>query len=144
MTFSLKNVLLGILAVVFGLMAVYVMTQKSLGAAFPDPRTSGVTHIASTTTYTLTWGAVGKRLVATSTAPGTRTALALQTFGCATGGTVWLKFNDKLAATSTGYMITASSTVVFADTLPAVYGSIRALASTATCKVLVTEFRSPI
>lgn len=142
MTFSLKNILLVIVAVVFGSLAFYTMTRPTLGASFPDPRTN-VQMVASSTAWTLTSGASATRVVATSTTPGVRVALSFQTNNCGVG-IVYLNFNDFAGATSTGYQVTASSTVVFADTLPMVYGSVRAFSSLAGCTLLVNEFRSPV
>lgn len=115
----------------------------ALGSSFDDQRVVG-DKIASSTSYTLTWGTSGSRIVATSTAPGTRVALTVQAMNCALGGQVWVEFNDIVAATNTSYLIgAASSTVTFGDDEPLPYGSVRAMASHANCTADVTEWRLP-
>lgn len=143
MTYSLKNILFGVIAVVVGSWAVYAMTQPVKAAWFPDPRINNP-MVASSTAYTLTFGATATRIVATTTGPGTRTALTVQPVNCGTGGVVYLQHNDVVAATSTGIAVFATTTATYADGFPVVSGSIRAMSAVATCTLLVTEFRTSI
>ena len=120
-------------------------TQLTFGADFPSQYNQSPA-IASSTTYTLTGGVVAStRIVATSStadAIGGRTGLTVENVFCGTSGHVWLNFGDVASATGTIYHLAASTTVTFGDTLPMVYGSIRASASTANCTVKVIEWRS--
>lgn len=133
MTSTLRNVLIGLSAVLFGLMV--TSAAPTFGASFPDPRQE-VTKVASSTTYTLATGA-SARIVATSSK---RVSLTVQTINCATGGHLWFGFNDVAAATSTRVYMAASSTMQFGDALPVPYGSIRVLSGTPGCSATVTEF----
>jgi len=117
------------------------LTKPALGAQFPDPRLS-LSVTASTTAYSLTWGATATRIVATSTPDGTRVALELQPVNCGTGGVVYLAYGDKVAATSTGSAVFASTTMVYGDQAPIVAGSVRAMSAVASCTLLVTEYRT--
>lgn len=134
----------------FALALVVVHTsQKAEADEYPSQSMQARAH-ASSTVYTLTWGAsqrviaTSTRMAATATLPATagRIGTTYQTINCGTGGAVWLQFNDVAAATSTGYWLAASSTVTLSDAIPNVNGTIRALASTASCGLLVTEYRS--
>lgn len=127
----------------------YFLPFMAYGGEFPRQSDAPVQH-ASSTAFTLTWGAE-RRIVATSTLaaatasiPKTsgRSSLSFQTVNCGAGAQVWISFNDIAAATSTGYWLTGSSTLSFGDTFPMVNGSIRALASTASCTLLVNETRT--
>lgn len=119
------------------------------GAEFPQ-QSVRVSAYASSTTFSLTAGtaqriaATSTRLAATDLAPVTRgrTAVTVQAINCGVGGSVWLKFADVVPAVSTGIYLNASSTITFGDEMPMGYGSIQALATTANCGLLVTEFRS--
>ena len=143
MTFSLKNILFGVIAIVVGSWAVYTLTQQAYGASFPDPRVANPA-VASSTAYTLTWGGTATRLVATSTSPGARLALSVQPVNCGTGGVVYLQHNDVAAATTTGFAVFATTTSTYADVVPVVSGSVRAMSAVANCTVLVTEWRTSI
>lgn len=138
-TAPLSLFLFGVLVFLTG--AYFAIAPIVHAAAFPDPR-QGADVIASSTAYTLTWGAPATRLVATSTGPGTRVALSLDATNCGTGGIVYLQHNDVPAATSTGKALTATTTMTYGDAVPMVRGSIRAMAAVASCTVLVTEWRA--
>src|SRR3990167_9743190 len=108
---------------------------------------------ASTTRYTVTFGAeAGTRLVATSTATGAtatlpetsgRSALRLEIDGCGANGRLWLGFNDVPVATTTGqYRVSSSTPTNFGNDVPMINGSIRAFADSANCTVIVTEVRT--
>lgn len=120
-----------------------VHTLKAHAASFPDPRTNNPV-IASSTAYTLVFGNTPTRIVATTTGAGTRVGLSVQPTNCATGGVVFMQFNDQLAATSTGLAAYASTTETFSDSIPMVSGSIRAMAGYGSCTLLVTEWRTAI
>lgn len=148
MKLSKSTITLGVLAL---LVSVYLAMHMAVQAAeFPQASHSPRAH-ASTTAYALTGNATATRIVATSTreaatatlpATANRLGVTLQTINCVSGGAVWIQFNDVHATTSTGYWLAASSTATFADSVPNVYGSIRASASNAACTLLVTEWRS--
>lgn len=136
----------------FALVAIAILSfaaTRTEAGQFPQ-QSNTVNAYASTTAYTLTWGASTKilgtstRMAATATLPETfgRTAIALQTINCPANGSVFVQFNDAAAATSTGMFITASSTLVLGDTVPMAYGALRVLSSGVNCTLLVTEFRS--
>ena len=108
---------------------------------------------ASTTRYTVTFGAeAGTRLVATSTATGAtatlpetsgRSALRLEIDGCGANGRLWLGFNDVPVATTTGqYRVSSTTPTNFGNDVPMINGSIRAFADSANCTVVVTEVRT--
>jgi len=135
--------------VIAGKMGVFLGTQ-TLRGVFPQQSSIAKAH-ASTTSYALVGNAVATRIVATSTrmdatdtlpATSGRMGITLQTVNCAALGQVWLSFNDVPATTTTGFSLAASSTLTLSDTLPSVYGSIRASASSANCRLNVTEWRS--
>lgn len=111
-------------------------------SGFNDPR-EGEEHIASTTSTVLTWGAPPVRIVSSSSPPGTRTALTFKAIDCGTNGNVWINFEDKLAATSTTFLIGATTTQTMNADFPYTRGSITALASSANCRINVTEWRLP-
>lgn len=126
-----------------------VRPAPASGATFSTQAQTDASY-ASSTAITLTWGrsfsvlGTSTNAAATATSPETRgrTAVSFQIENCP-AGTVWLSFNDTPAATTTGYKLaTTTPEVVFGDKVPMVYGAIRALASTATCTLLVNEFRS--
>lgn len=138
-----KTAFLGIIALcLIGAIAIS-FAQTAFGASYPDPR-ENPQSIASSSVISLTWGAASSRILATTTGKGGRTATAIQAINCGTNGQVWLAFNDFAAGTSTGYSLTGSSTLVLGQDIPMVTGSIRALASSANCSVLVNEFRTLI
>ena len=126
-----------------------VWSQRAYGSEFPRQSVSPKAHASSTATA-LGWG-VNTRVVSTSTReeaaggiPATvgRASITFQTTHCAAGGAVFLQFNDIPAATTTGYLLTASSTVTLGQDIPMYNGSIRALSYNGACTLLTTENRS--
>ena len=138
------------LAFVVGALAVLVVVPRiSQAAEYPPQSTSDKTY-ASSTAITLSWGrsinVVGTSTQNAATAPlpktGGRTALTLQTVNCSAGNTgVYLQFNDVSAGTTTGMLLTGSSTRTFGQDVPMVTGAIKAIAAAGDCTLLVTEFR---
>lgn len=133
--------------VIAGVIGLFVISSAS-AATFPKVSELPQSY-ASTTAYALSAG-TAKQLVATSSAaaaspalPATtgRNALSVQAINCASGD-VWLQFNDVVPTANTGFWLPASTTKVFANDIPQVYGSIRAISTGASCIVLVTEFRT--
>lgn len=150
MKLSIKTLLIAVF-VLGALVGGVLYTNPNLleGADFPQQSARSESY-ASTTAYSLTWGTTATRIVATSTRadatttlPETygRTSLTLQPINCSSGS-VYVQFNDVAAATSTGLWINASSTETFGDNVPMITGSIRAMAASGNCTLLVTETRS--
>lgn len=108
------------------------------------------TYYASSTAKALTWGAATTALgtstpqAATSLIPATigRAAVRFSAINCTSGGQIWLSYNDRPAATSTGAWLNASTSMTFGQDVPMVYGAIRAVASNANCTLLIEEFRT--
>lgn len=119
--------------------AAMYQNQASRSSAFASSTAFSVTastRVMSTSTqqqaeYSLTVG---------QTPPMTagRTSVTFQTGLCA----VWLEWGDVTAVANTGMNIAASSTVTFAQDVPMIDGSIRAVSSGPACSLLVTEVRS--
>lgn len=123
--------------------------EPIIGDEFPSQSQQTQTY-ASSTVYSIVFGA-SQRVLATSTyesatglLPETsgRSGVTFQAINCATNGNVWVRFNDLAAATSTGYFVGASSTATLGDSIPNIYGSIRAFASGGNCSLIVTEYRT--
>lgn len=140
--------LFGILAFLAG--AYFAIAPMVHAAAFPQQSAQPVAY-ASTTAYAIAQSST--RVIATSTrneavgfipATNGRTGVTFQAVNCvAGGGSVYLSFNDLPAVGNTGFWLAASSSVTFSDSVPNVYGSVRAIAPLANCALLVTEYRSP-
>ena len=141
------------LAVLAAMLYATAMFLVNYGPAFGDvylQQSTSPTQYASSTAITLSWGrsisvlATSTRTEATGTLPATagRTGVSIDAINCQPNSQVFISFNDVPAATSTGKWLAASSSITISGTIPNVYGSIRALASSGNCTLLVNEFRT--